>query len=46
LDGITLTPIELQARFFEIAKNFKPYQRNDDFRSTKAAKEGGFALDD
>jgi len=29
-----------------MAKNFTPSERTDDFRSAKAAKEGGFALDD
>lgn len=46
MDGISLTQGELQAKFFEMARNFKPFERSDDFRSPKAAKEGGFALDD
>lgn len=29
-----------------MAKNFKPIQRNDDWRQLDVAKEGGFPLND
>ena len=38
-----LTRAEL---IFEMARNWKPIERNDDYRAPDAAKEGGFILND